>query len=240
MNELIVRAQCDDKEAMAELIESNAKLIWSIVRRFSNRNYELEDLYELGCIGFIKAIKRFDLNYETQLSTYAVPMIIGEIKRFLRDNGPIKVSRQLKETATKVRELHEKIFRETGEDLTIEKMSEILSISKEEIVLAIEATSYVDSIDRKLSQDDDATIGDVISDSSNEYEKIVNNIALEQAISILDEIEKKVITFRYFKEMTQTQIAKILNTSQVQISRIEKRALKKMHDKMRWNVEKMN
>lgn len=236
MNELIVRAQCDDKQAMAELIESNAKLIWSIVRRFSNRNYELEDLYELGCIGFIKAIKRFDLNYETKLSTYAVPMIIGEIKRFLRDNGPVKVSRQLKETATKVRELHEKIFRETGEDLTVEKMSEILSISKEEIVLALEATSYIDSIDRKINLDDDVSIADTLSDNSNDYEKIINNITIEQTINILEKSEKKVILLRYYKEMTQTQIAKILNTSQVQVSRIEKRALQKMRDKMKLEI----
>lgn len=232
MNELILQAKSDDKKAMAELIESNAKLIWSIVRRFSNRNCELEDLYEIGCIGFIKAIKRFDLTYETQLSTYAVPMIIGEIKRFFRDNGPIKVSRQLKETATKVRELHEKTFRETGEDLTIEKLSETLSITKEEIVLALEATSYIDSIDRKITNDDDSTIADTLSDNSNDYEKIINNITIEQLINVLEENERKVILLRYYKEMTQTQIAKILNTSQVQVSRIEKRAIAKMRDKI--------
>lgn len=232
MNELILRAKSDDKKAMAELIENNAKLIWSIVRRFNNRNCELEDLYEIGCIGFIKAIKRFDVSYETQLSTYAVPMIIGEIKRFFRDNGPIKVSRQLKEIATKARELQAKFLRETGEDLTVEKISEILLIPKEEIILSLEATSYVDSIDRKINYDDDSTIADTLSDNSNDYEKIINNITIEQSINILEETERKVILLRYYKEMTQTQIAKILNTSQVQISRIEKRAIAKMRDKI--------
>ena len=143
-------------------------LIWSIVKRFGNRNYELEDLFQIGCIGFIKAVKRFDSNFETQLSTYAVPMVIGEIKRFLRDNGPIKVSRSLKEIAMKVRDIQEKYMREKGEELSLEEISKVLEIDKEDIILALDATSYIDSLDKKIGEDDDYTVGDKIADRIND------------------------------------------------------------------------
>lgn len=205
-------------------------LIWSIVKRFSNRNYEIEDLFQLGCIGFIKAVKRFDINLDNKLSTYATYMIIGEIKRFLRDNGPIKVSRNLKEIASKVRELQEKNLKEKGCELTIEEVSLKLDISKEDIILALDATSSIESIDRNIG-DDDYTIGDKIANEINEYDKIIDVLAIDGVLNLLDETEKKIILFRYYREMTQSQIAELLGTSQVQISRIEKRALKKMHDK---------
>lgn len=207
-------------------------LIWSIVKRFGNRNYELEDLFQIGCIGFIKAVKRFDSNFETQLSTYAVPMIIGEIRRFLRDNGQIKVSRSLKEIAIKVRDIQEKSIREKGEELSFEEISNILEIEKEDIVLALDATSYIESLDRNIGDDGDYTVGDKIPDSENDYDKILNEVMIEKVMDILDEKERKIIIYRYYREMTQAQIAKILGTSQVQISRIEKRALKKMNDKL--------
>lgn len=232
MNELILRAQSGEKEALAELVDENVGLIWSIVRRFGNRNYELEDLFQIGSIGFIKAVKRFDISFETKLSTYAVPMIIGEIKRFLRDNGPIKVSRSLKELAMKVREIQEKSEKECGKDLSMEEIGEALNVDKEDIVLALEATSYIESIDKSIGDDDGYTIGDKISSASDEYEKVVNVITLNKLMNVLDEKEKKVIFFRYYREMTQSQIADFLGTSQVQISRIEKRALQKMHDKI--------
>ncbi len=206
-------------------------LIWSIVRRFSNRNYELEDLFQLGSIGFIKAVKGFDVNFETKLSTYAVPLIIGEIKRFLRDNGPIKVSRSLKELAFKIREFQEKNMREKGVELSLEELSKMLNVDKEDIILSLDATSYVDSIDRSIGEDD-YTIADKIASDKDEYETVVNEITLNKAMNILDEKEKKIIFYRYFRDMTQKSIAKLFGTSQVQISRIEKRALKKMHDKM--------
>ena len=207
-------------------------LIWRIVKRFGNRNYELEDLFQIGCIGFIKAVKRFDSNFETQLSTYAVPLIIGEIRRFLRDNGQIKVSRSLKEIAIKVRDIQEKNIREKGEELSFEEISNILEIEKEDNVLALDATSYIESLDRNIGDDGDYTVGDKIPDSENDYDKILNEVMIEKVMDILDEKERKIIIYRYYREMTQAQIAKILGTSQVQISRIEKRALKKMNDKL--------
>lgn len=232
MNELIVRAQNGEQEALAKLVNENVGLIWSIVRRFGNRNYELEDLFQIGSIGFIKAIKRFDVSFETKLSTYAVPMIIGEIKRFLRDNGPIKVSRSLKELSMKIRELQEKSEKELGQELTLEEISQVLGVDKEDVVLALEATSYIESIDKNIGDDDGYTIGDKIFSENDEYEKVINGIALDKIIEVLDEKEKKVIFYRYYREMTQVQIANILGTSQVQVSRIEKRALQKMHDKI--------
>ena len=206
-------------------------LIWSIVRRFNNRNYELEDLYQLGSMGFIKAVQRFDASFETKLSTYAVPMIIGEIKRFLRDNGPIKVSRSLKELSIKVKEIQEISIREKGIELSIESISEILKIDKEDIILALDATSYIESIDRNIGEDD-FTIGDKIANKKDEYEKIINEITLDKAMKSLDEKEKKIIFYRYYRDMTQIQIAEMIGVSQVQVSRIEKKALKKMHDKI--------
>lgn len=232
MNELILRAKAGDSEALSTLVNENVGLIWSIVRRFNNRNYELEDLFQIGSIGFIKAVKGFDEKYGTQFSTYAVPMIIGEIKRFLRDTGPIKVSRSLKELATKVREITEKYEREEGKDLSIDEISEMLKVDKEEIIMAIDATSYIESIDRNIGDDDDFTIGDKLSDGKDEYEKLVNELSIRGALDVLNEEERKIIFCRYYREMTQSMIAMRLGTSQVQISRIEKRALKKMHDKL--------
>ena len=231
MNELILRAKNGDKAALSQLVDENVGLIWSIVRRFNNRNYELEDLFQIGSIGFIKAVKGFDETFGTQFSTYAVPMIIGEIRRFLRDNGPIKVSRSLKELATKVRELIEKAEKDEGKELSLEEVSEILQVEKEDVVLALEATSHIESIDKKIG-DDDFTVGDKIHDKKDDYEKVVNTLDIESALTVLDEQERKIIFFRYYREMTQSKIAELFSTSQVQISRIEKRALKKMHDKM--------
>ena len=159
-------------------------------------------------------------------------MIIGEIKRFLRDNGPIKVSRSLKDLAMKVKELQEKCEKEEGKEISLEEIGTILDVDKEDIVLALEATSYIESIDKNIGDDDGYTVGDKISDARDEYEKVINQIALDKLINILDEKEKKVIFFRYYREMTQSQIAEFMGTSQVQVSRIEKRALQKMHDKV--------
>lgn len=203
-------------------------LIWSIVRRFQNRNYELEDLYQIGCIGFIKAVKNFDTTLDNKLSTYATYMIIGEIKRFLRDNGPIKVSRSLKEIASKVKELQTAYIKEKGIELSLEEISNILNIEREDIVMALDASQTLDSIDRKIGDEDGQTIGDKLFDKSDEYEKLINEITIEKALQKLDEQEKKVIIYRYYREKTQAQIARLLETSQVQISRIEKRALNKM------------
>ena len=233
MNELIRRAQNGDEAAMTKIINDNVGLVWNVVRRFTNRGYEKEDIFQIGCLGFIKAIKRFDLDSGNKLSTYAVTMIIGEIKRFLRDDGMVKVSRSLKETASKVREIQEYNIKQFGIELSINEISDKLNIAKEEIILALEATSYVDSLDKTISgEKDDDTIGEKIIKNENEYDKLIDKMTIESMLKILDENERKVIIYRFYKEMTQSQIAKILNTSQVQISRIEKKALEKMHSKI--------
>ena len=228
MNELIWQAQSGDKRAMSEIIDDNIGLVWNIVRRFNNRGYELEDLFQIGCIGFVKAVQRFNTDYETKLSTYAVPMIIGEIKRFIRDNGPVKVSRSLKELACKVRQLQDDEEKSGREELSIEELSNKLNVSKEDIVIALDSTSYVESLDRKIYDDDETTIGERVVYEDNEYKDLLNKITIEKMLEILNEKETRDILYRYFKEKTQTEISNILGISQVQVSRIEKKALEKM------------
>ena len=233
MNELIERAQNGDEEAMTKIINENVGLVWNVVKRFYNRGYDKEDLFQIGCLGFIKAIKRFNLEFENKLSTYAVTMIIGEIKRFLRDDGMVKVSRSLKENASKIREIQETTLKNHGIELTIEEISEKLEISKEDIVLAMEATSYVDSLDKTITgEKDDDTVGEKIVMKDNDYDKVIDKMAIESMLEILDENERRIIIYRYYREMTQAQVARIIGTSQVQVSRIEIKALAKMHDNM--------
>lgn len=211
---------------MNEIISENVGLIWNVVKRFANRGYELDDLFQIGSIGLVKAIKRFDVNYETQLSTYAVSMIIGEIRRFLRDDGMIKVSRSLKETAAKVREIQRS---EPDKDFTLEELSEKLGLEKNDIVMALDATNAVESLDKPIGDDKDSkTIGEGIAYNKNEYDELLDKITLSNMLDCLDEKEKKVIIYRYYREMTQSKVAEIYGTSQVQVSRIEKKALAKM------------
>lgn len=228
MNELIWQAQNGSKDAMSTLIQENVGLVWNIVKRFTNRGYEAEDLFQIGCIGLVKAIRRFNDEYETQLSTYAVPMIIGEIKRFIRDDGPIKVSRSLKELAYKIEMLQSDNIKNGKEQYTIQELSEILKITKEEIVLSLESQEGVDSLDRKIYADDETTMADKILSSRDEYVELIEKLSIKSMMKVLDENEKKIIIHRYFKEKTQTEVSKIIGVSQVQISRIEKRALLKM------------
>lgn len=228
MNELIWQAQNGSKDAMSTLIQENVGLVWNIVKRFTNRGYEAEDLFQIGCIGLVKAIRRFNDEYETQLSTYAVPMIIGEIKRFIRDDGPIKVSRSLKELAYKIEMLQSDNIKNGKEQYTIQELSEILKITKEEIVLSLESQEGVDSLDRKIYADDETTMADKILSSRDEYVELIEKLSIKSMMKVLDENEKKIIIYRYFKEKTQTEVSKIIGVSQVQISRIEKRALLKM------------
>lgn len=228
MNKLIWQAQNGSKEAMSALIQNNVGLVWNVVKRFSNRGYEKEDLFQVGCIGLVKAIRRFDSEFETQLSTYAVPMIIGEIRRFIRDDGPIKVSRSLKELAYKIELLQSENVKNGKEQFSIQELSEVLEVSKEEIVLSLESQEYIESLDRKIYDDDETTIADKILFAKNEYDEVVDKLTIKNMMNILDENEKKIIIYRYFKEKTQTEISKIIGVSQVQISRIEKRALDKM------------
>ena len=233
MVELIKRAQNGDEVAMAKIINDNVGLVWNIVRRFLNRGYEKEDLFQIGCLGFIKAIKRFNLEYDNKLSTYAVTMIIGEIKRFLRDDGMVKVSRSLKEIASKAREMQEYNLKQLGVELGVEEIAKNLNVSKEDVILALEATSYVDSLDKTITgEKDDDTVYEKISKEENEYDKLIDKMTIESMLNVLDKNERKIIIYRYYREMTQSQIAKIIGTSQVQVSRIEKRALLKMQNKI--------
>lgn len=221
---------------MEKLIKENNGLIWSIVKRFMNRGYEVEDLYQIGSIGFIKSIKRFDTNFEVKLSTYSVPYILGEIKRFIRDDGPIKVSRSIKELNVKINELKKHYLIKTGKEITIEEICEELKIEKEDAIIAMESTNAIESIERATSTENNdgkrLTIFDKISTGKNEEENITNKIVVNQLINELEDRDKEIILLRFFKEKTQTEVAKILGISQVQVSRIEKKILNNMKTKL--------
>lgn len=233
-NQSIKRAQDGDKFELDRLIRQNNGLIWSIVKRFSNRGYELEDLYQVGCMGFIKSIKRFDTSFEVKLSTYTVPYILGEIKRYIRDDGPIKVSRSLKELNVKIKELQRMFLLNKGREIKIEEIAKMLKISKEDVLIALESSKPIESIEGNMVQangDKAINIIDRISTGKDEQEMITNKIVLKEIIDELDDGDKEVILLRFYKEKTQSQIAKILGISQVQVSRIEKKVLQKMRMK---------
>ena len=229
--EEIKKAQNGDKDAMAKLVEENQGLVWNIARRFLGRGYDKEDIYQIGCMGFIKAIRRFDANFEVQLSTYAVPYILGEIKKFLRDDGPVKVSRSLKELNVKINEL-QKEYTNLGKELTIIDISKILKVPKEDIVLAIESAQATESIENakysNSKSNKDLNLIDTLSTNKDEANIITNKITVQRLIEKLGEREKKVILLRFFKDKTQSEVAKILGISQVQVSRLEKRILQGM------------
>ncbi|MCI8412283.1 MAG: SigB/SigF/SigG family RNA polymerase sigma factor [Clostridia bacterium] len=211
-------------------------LIWSIVKRFNGRGYELDDLYQIGCMGFIKSIKRFDTSFEVKLSTYAVPYMIGEIKRFIRDDGPIKVSRSIKELAIKIKELQKEYLNKKGEEINIKQISEELKISKEDVALALEATNTVESIEGASYTDykdgNSINLIEKISTDKDEEEMITNKLAVKQLINGLEDRDKEVILLRFYKDKTQSQVAKILGITQVQVSRIERRILENMKVKL--------
>lgn len=229
----IIKAKEGNEEAMSKLVESNSGLIWSIVRRFKERGYELEDLYQIGSLGFIKSIRRFDTNFEVQLSTYAVPYILGEIKRFIRDDGPIKVSRSTKELCVKIREIQKEHLNKKGEEIKLEEIAKILKVAKEEIAAALDSVNCVDSIYDVNYKDENENEGNILDKipANDENEKnIIDKIVLKDAINRLDERDRKIILLRYFRGSTQSQVAKVLGISQVQVSRIEKRVLSDMKE----------
>ncbi len=232
--ELIARSKQGDKEARDMVVTMNIGLVWSIVRRFTGRGHELEDLFQIGCIGLIKAIDKFDASFEVKFSTYAVPMITGEIKRFLRDDGIIKVSRSLKEIAGKVRIAKEVLSNKLEREPTIEEISEELKISTEDIVLAMESSSEVESLYKTIYQGDGNAIYliDKLEQDNDENEHLIDQIALKEIIATLDEKERNLIELRYFGDKTQTDIAKEMGISQVQVSRLEKKILKVMRERM--------
>ena len=221
---LITLAQQGDKDKLAQIIEENKGLIWSIVKRFLGRGYEPEDLYQSACIGFIEAIQRFDFNYDVELSTYSVQYMIGEIKKFLRDDGLIRISRSVKELGIKIKELERIYMVKTGESLCIARLSEILELPEENIYIAMEAQKTIESINAKVG-DDDREIIDLLIDDEDEQSKLVDKITIRELIKKLSLRDREIINLRYFKDKTQAQVAKILGISQVHVSRIEKRIL---------------
>lgn len=219
---------------MTKLIEENNGLIWSIVKRFKDRGYELEDLYQIATIGFIKSIKRFDSSYDVKLSTYAVPYILGEIKRFIRDDGNIKISRSIKELAIKIRDIQTKYLNTIGKEITISEIAKELKVSTEYITLALDSLKPTISIyeDSYTNEEGGISFLDTLSTKIDEAENITNKLALKKLIENLNERDKQIILLRYYKNKTQTQVAKILGISQVQVSRIEKKILDSMKLKL--------
>lgn len=235
--ELIMEAKNGNANAMEKLIENNQGLIWNIVRRFYDRGYDIEDLFQIGAIGFIKSVKNFSTEYNTQLSTYAVPMIIGEIKRFLRDDGIVKVSRRTKELLYKINGIkteNEKLGRETS----IEELANKLNVDKEEIIFTLDFELKIDSLDRPCSDEDDSSLAEKIVIEKNEYNELLNKMEIEKAFEVLNEKEKKVVYYRFFKDKKQSDIANLLGVTQVQISRIEKRAIEKMRESLTMKIYK--
>lgn len=232
--ELIKRAKDGDHEARDQVASENLGLVWSVARRFAGRGYDLEDLYQIGCIGLLKCIDKFEVSYDVKFSTYAVPMIMGEIKRFLRDDGLLKVSRSLKETAYKVYMAREQITNEKGIEPSLEELASALEIDKEDIVLALEANSEVESIYKTIYQNDGNSIYliDKLESREDESQRAVNQIALDEVMAELNEQERTIIHMRYYEDKTQTEIAGLIGISQVQVSRIEKRVLLKMREQM--------
>lgn len=228
--ELIARSQAGDSQAAEALVTENAGLIWSIARRFMGRGTEADDLYQLGCLGFLKAVEGFDPAYGTQFSTYAVPKITGEIRRFLRDDGAVKVSRGLKEQAATIKLTRNQLTSALGREPTIQEISRQTGLTPEEIAMAETATAATESIQRETGEEG-FSLEDVLTDTESE-ERMVEKIALNQAIGKLPEREAMVIRLRYFHCLTQQRVAAVLKVSQVQVSRIEKKALSQLRQLM--------
>lgn len=228
--ELIARSQAGDREAGEVLVTENSGLIWSVARRFIGRGVEADDLYQLGCLGFLKAVDGFDLNFGTQFSTYAVPKIAGEIRRFLRDDGAIKVSRSIKEQAANIKTARNLLINALGREPTILEISKQTGFTTEEIALAETATAATESIQRETGEEG-FSLETVLTDTESE-ESMVEKISLRQAIDKLQEREAMVIRLRYYHGLTQDRVSKVLAVSQVQVSRIEKKALENLRQLM--------
>ena len=230
--DLIRLSQDGDKDAKEQLIKMHSGLIWNVVRRFMGRGYETEDLYQIGAIGLIRAIDKFDFGYDVKFSTYAVPLIAGEIKRFLRDDGIIKVSRSLKESQWKIKKMVEVLGHEIGREPTVEEIADKLSMEPEEIILCMEAVVEVDSMEQSIYGKDwkEISLKDKLAAEKNEQEELMNRLFLQQLLNSLEERDKQLILLRYFENKTQTEVAEILGISQVQVSRLEKRILRRLKE----------
>lgn len=232
--QLIKLAKQGDKVALDYLIEMNLPLVSSISKKFLNRGYEYDDIFQIGCIGLVKAVNNFDENFNVKFSTYAVPMIIGEIKRFLRDDGIIKVSRSVKNTARKLHYDKDALTKKLGREPTIEELSKFSGIDKEEIITALESSSSMQYLYDTIHQDDGAPVLliDKLSEDYEEDNEVIDKLALKEALTKLDMKSRQIIMLRYFKDKTQIQVAKMMGISQVQVSRIEKKVLKIMKEKL--------
>lgn len=229
---LIQDSQDGNQDARDTIVENNLRLVWSVVQRFINRGYDPDDLFQIGCIGLIKSIDKFDLTYEVKFSTYAVPMIIGEIQRFIRDDGTVKVSRSLKETANRIRRAREELAKELSRNPSVNEIAEYVGISPEEVVLAQEASRAPSSINETVYENDGdpITLLDQLADQTEE--KWFDKISLTEAIEQLDERERLIVYLRYYKDKTQSEVAERLGISQVQVSRIEKKILSQMKEQI--------
>ena len=234
---LIAQAQAGDRAAREVLIEKNLGLVHHIVKRFAGRGYDCEDLFQIGTIGLMKAVDKFDLSFDVRFSTYAVPMISGEIKRFLRDDGMVKVSRTLKENGWKIRQASERLGHKLGREATLEEISHETGIGREDVVMALEANVEVESIYKTVYQSDGneiqlldrvASAGETGSGEDEEKERVLDHMLLEQLLDGLEETERYLIRMRYFEDKTQSQVAGVLGISQVQVSRLEKKILLRM------------
>lgn len=239
MSELIKRAQEGDKGALDQMISENLGLVHSIVRRFEHRGCDREELFQTGCIGLIKAIENFDLSLQLAFSTYAVPMIMGEIRRFLRDDGMVKVSRTLKENGYKISKARELLVNELGREPSLLEIEALTELTKEEIVMAMEANREVESIYQPVAgtDGDEILLVDQIGNSTDLYEEpekeaVLNEILVAQLMELLDEREQRLIKLRYFENKTQCEVAKIMDMSQVQVSRLERKILLRLREKI--------
>ena len=227
---LIGRAHQGDKEARDRLFEENTGLIYSVARRFLGRGVEMEDLFQIGSIGLLKAVDKFDPAFEVKFSTYAIPMILGELKRFFRDDGMIKVSRSIKENQHRVYLAREKIEKELGREPSLKEIAEMLEMPPEEVAMTMDSAAEVESLYRTVYQSEgtDISLIDKIPEKENAEEHLLNRIFLEEILGKLESSDRKLLYMRYFQDQTQTQIAEQLGVSQVQVSRMEKRILKKL------------
>ena len=223
---LIQRSQQGDRDASERLVTENTGLIWSIARRYFGCGVEPDDLFQLGCVGFLKAVEGFDTAYGTQFSTYAVPKIAGEIRRFLRDDGAVKVSRSVKERAAAIKKARERLTGDFGRDPTVSELSEALGLSPEEIAAAETATSATESIQRQTGEEG-FSLEDVLCTDGME-ERLLERMALQEALARLNDKERLVIQLRYYHSLTQQRVAGLIGVSQVQVSRIEKKALERL------------
>ena len=233
---LIERSHHGDKEAREQLVEENMGLVWSVVKRFTGRGTDMEDLFQIGAMGLIKAIDKFDTSFEVKFSTYAVPMIAGEIKRFLRDDGIVKVSRTLKENCWKIKRETELFRQKTGREPTLEELSAVTELPREEIAMALESSAEVESIYKTIPQKDGSEVCllDRMENQNqgNGMQQLLNRVVLEQLLLELPDTDRRLIIMRYMQDKTQSEVARVLGVSQVQVSRLEKKILKQMRERL--------